>query len=152
MKDVYLNIIILIERLHRLFLEVVKVELESMKVYDITNVQCFTLYNIGKNKLTVGEITNRGYYLGSNVTYNLKKMIENKYLVQKQSSHDKRSCYVQLSEKGLDLYDKFEDMLSKHIKSLPINGLEEKKVKNLSDYLKLLESFWSFIQSHNLRF
>lgn len=74
MKEVYFDAIIAIERLHRLFLDVVKIELDRLQIQDINNIQCFILYNIGENLLTVGEVSNRGYYLGSNVTYNLKNM------------------------------------------------------------------------------
>ena len=73
-KEVYFDAIIAIERLHRLFLDVVKIELDRLQIQDINNIQCFILYNIGENLLTVGEVSNRGYYLGSNVTYNLKNM------------------------------------------------------------------------------
>src|SRR5260221_14195497 len=96
-QEKYFEIVMLLERLHRLFLDVVKAELDRNRIVDINNVQCMILYNIGKTKLTVGEISNRGYYLGSNVTYNLKKMVENGYLVQEQAPHDRRSSTIQLS-------------------------------------------------------
>ena len=151
MKDIYFDSIILIERLHRLFLEVIKAELDKMKVHDINNIQCFILYNIGTNKLTVGEITNRGYYLGSNVTYNLKKMVENGYLIQKQSLHDRRSSHIQLSNKGLDLYNSFEKLFEAHSKNLNHNGLLEAKVHELVSLLGKMESFWSFLITHDIR-
>lgn len=73
MKALYFESITLIERLHFLFLDVMKTELDRLRIFDINNVQCFILYNVGKNEMTVGELSNRGYYLGSNVSYNLKK-------------------------------------------------------------------------------
>ena len=81
MKDSYLEAIKLIERLHRQFLEVVKTELDRNGIEDINNVQALILFNIGSDELTVGELTNRGYYLGSNVSYNVRKMVENGYLI-----------------------------------------------------------------------
>src|SRR3546814_5884749 len=87
----YLSSINLIERLHRQFLEVVKGELDRLGVQDINNVQALILYNIADDELTVGELTNRGYYLGSNVSYNVKKMVENDDLIQERSTHDRRS-------------------------------------------------------------
>ncbi|MDP2193661.1 MAG: helix-turn-helix domain-containing protein, partial [Alphaproteobacteria bacterium] len=94
MKDTYLESVIMVERVHRLFLEVLKIELEKIGVIDINNVQSLVLYNIGEGQLTVGELTNRGYYLGSNVSYNLRKMVQYDYVEQIQSAHDKRSSYV----------------------------------------------------------
>ena len=82
MRQPYYDSILLIERLHRHFLEVLKTELDRLGIQDINNVQSLILYNIGDDELTVGELTARGYYLGSNVSYNVKKMVENGYLGQ----------------------------------------------------------------------
>ena len=94
MQDQYFQLVMMIERLHRLFLDVVKLELDRMKIIDINNIQAMILYNVGQSKLTVGEIANRGYYLGSNVTYNLKKLVKSGYLIQEISPHDRRSSYL----------------------------------------------------------
>ena len=60
-----MEVISLVERLHRHFLEVVKLELEGLGIYDINNVQGMMLFNIGDAEMTVGELTLRGCYLGS---------------------------------------------------------------------------------------
>lgn len=152
MKEIYFETVMSMERLHRLFLEVIKAELDRMKILDINNVQCFILYNIGPNELTVGEVSNRGYYLGSNVTYNLKKMVENGYILQKQSVHDKRSSHVRLSEKGLKLYEKFDQILSQQTKNLKHNGISDQDLKTLRSLLQRLEAFWNFSLTHDLKY
>lgn len=152
MKEVYFDAIMAIERLHRLFLEVVKAEIDRLHIVDINNVQCFILYNIGTSRLTVGEVSNRGYYLGSNVTYNLKKMVENGYLEQEQSQHDKRSSYVKLTKKGLDLYQRFDQILGQHIKNLKHNNVNDADLKELKSLLQRLEAFWTFTITHDIRF
>src|ERR1019366_1599773 len=106
MSNGYLEVISLVERLHRHFLEVVKLELDGFGIHDINNVQGLMLFNIGDAEMTVGELTLRGCYLGSNVSYNVKKMLENGYIVQERSSHDRRSVRVRLSDKGLELHQK----------------------------------------------
>ncbi|MGI4852012.1 MAG: MarR family winged helix-turn-helix transcriptional regulator [Janthinobacterium lividum] len=151
MKEIYFDAIMTIERLHRLFLEVVRVELDRMKILDISNVQCFILYNIGENQLTVGEVTNRGYYLGSNVTYNLKKMVENGYLTQIQSTHDKRSSHIKLSSKGLKLFESFDKILMQHTSNMKHNGVSDQDLKSLKSLLQKLESFWGFAMTHDIR-
>ncbi|MBM3504841.1 MAG: winged helix DNA-binding protein [Alphaproteobacteria bacterium] len=108
LKRLYLQSLQLIERLHRRFLDVVKVELDRLRIPDINNIQALILYNIGNDTMTVGELTTRGYYLGSNVSYNVKKMSENGYLVQERSPHDRRSVQIRLTEKGLELYQKID--------------------------------------------
>jgi len=71
-----------------------------MGVRDINNVQGMILFNIGEAEMTVGELTLRGCYLGSNVSYNLRKLVEQGYLAQQRSVHDRRSVHVRLTEKG----------------------------------------------------
>ena len=112
MEKGYLEVIGLIERLHRQFLEVVKAELDSLNIKDINNVQSLILYNIASEEVTVGELTYRGYYLGSNVSYNLKKMVETGYLEQERSTHDRRTVRVRLSEKGKALHVKLAEMFA----------------------------------------
>ena len=94
MKQSYLETIRLIERLHRRFLDVIKTELDRLGIEDINNVQTLILSNISNEQLTVGELTARGYYLGSNVSYNVKKLVENGYLNQERSPHDRRMTRV----------------------------------------------------------
>src|SRR5688572_12485537 len=114
-KSTYIETILLVERLHRRFLDVVKTELDRLKVDDINNVQTLILYNISGEQLTVGELTNRGYYLGSNVSYNIKKLVENGYILQEKAPHDKRSTRVRLSEKGLTLCEAIDKLYQRHI-------------------------------------
>jgi len=150
MKALYFETITLVERLHHLFLDVLKAELDRLRIFDINNIQCFILYNVGKNEMTVGEISNRGYYLGSNVSYNLKKLVKNGYFIQEKAAHDKRASKIRLSEKGIKLYDKLDKILTQQASNLKHNGITD---QNLTESLKLLrkiESYWNFIVSHGL--
>jgi len=150
-KVIYLELIMLFERLHRLFLEVVGIELDRMSVKDLSNVQALVLYNIGVNQITVGEITTRGYYLGSNVSYNLKKMVDNGYIIQKTSPSDKRSVYVSLSTKGKQIYKKIEGVLEEHVKNLPHNHFSANTLKTFLSQSRQLETFLSQVLMHNVR-
>jgi DNA-binding MarR family transcriptional regulator len=118
MDNPYLEVVSLVERLHRQFLEVVKLELEGFGIHDINNVQAMMLFNIGDAEMTVGELTLRGCYLGSNVSYNVKKMVENKYLAHERSVHDRRSVHVRLTEKGIKLRDNLTVMHQRHAELL----------------------------------
>ena len=114
-----------------------------MGIQDINNVQSLILYNIGDDELTVGELTARGYYLGSNVSYNVKKMVENGYLGQERSPHDRRSVRVRLSDKGLDLRDKISSMFERQIKALDKAGLNDEELIKANETMRKLERFWS---------
>jgi DNA-binding MarR family transcriptional regulator len=138
----YYDSINLIERLHRQFLDILKVELERANILDINNVQSMILHNIGTDELTVGELTVRGYYLGSNVSYNVKKMVENGYLVQERSIHDKRSIRVKLSDKGRKLNDAIIRLYKKHEERLGGSGLQTTRLESMNQVLRDLETFW----------
>jgi len=139
----YFEAIQLIERLHRYFLDVVKVELDRQGTQDINNVQAMILYNIGHDDMTVGELTLRGYYLGSNVSYNVKKMGENGYIEQERSVHDKRSIRVKLSDKGRALYKVLDEMFSRHVEKIKGTELTDARITESIKTMKMFERFWS---------
>ena len=142
MTNAYAEVISLIERLHRHFLEVVKLELDGLGIHDINNVQGMMLYNIGDAEMTVGELTLRGCYLGSNVSYNVKKMVENGYLAQERSLHDLRSIRVRLTEKGTNLRDRVSGMLQRHQEMLSQTALSVDDLQAVEITLHRLERFW----------
>jgi DNA-binding MarR family transcriptional regulator len=143
MKTAYLDVISLIERLHRQFLEVVKLELDGRGIRDINNVQAMVLFNIGDAEMTVGELTLRGCYLGSNVSYNVKKMVEQGYLSQTRSVHDRRSAHVRLSEKGRQLRESLMAMHRCHINMLPNAAIGAEDLQATEITLRQLGQFWS---------
>jgi DNA-binding MarR family transcriptional regulator len=142
MANNYLEAISLIERLHRHFLEVVKLELDGLGIHDINNVQGLMLFNIGDAEMTVGELTLRGCYLGSNVSYNVKKMVENGYLEQERSVHDRRSIHVRLTDKGRALCEQLNGMHSRHIDMLSQTPIKEADMEVVITTLRRLERFW----------
>lgn len=143
MKRVYLEVVALVERLHRQFLEVVKTEIDRMGVHDVNNVQAMILYHIGKDELTVGELTQRGYYLGSNVSYNLKKLVDNGYIHHQRSKTDRRSVRVRLTPKGKDVYNVVDGLFERQLTMIEkVAGLSVADLKGLNQSLSRLERFW----------
>ena len=142
MTEEYLTVISLIGRLHRQFLEIVKLELDGADIRDINNVQAVMLFNLGDAEMTVGELTLRGCYLGSNVSYNVKKMVENGYLVQERSVHDRRSIHVKLTEKGRALRDQLSGMHRRHVEMLSATAVTDDDLQNVIVTLRRLERFW----------
>jgi DNA-binding MarR family transcriptional regulator len=142
-RGVYWESLTLIERLHRQFLDLLKSDLEKLGYSDINNVQSLILYNIGDDNLTVGDLTHRGYYLGSNVSYNLKKLVENGYLDQERSRHDRRSSKVQLTEKGADLRGKLAELFDTQVEQLDESSrLDGDELTEMIRMLKAMERFW----------
>ncbi len=140
--DEYLSAIRMIERLHRQFLEMVRKILDAEGVRDLNAAQAVVLYHIGEEDVTVGELTNRGYYLGSNPSYNVRKMVEAGYLVQERSRHDKRSTRLRLTEKGLELRGTLQDMFNRQTMALGPDSVSEDDLRTANEILARLERFW----------
>lgn len=143
MKASYLETIALIERLHRQCMDVVKNELDRQGVRDLNAVQAMILFNLGEAELTVGELTQRGYYLGSNVSYNVKKMVEHGYLKQERSPHDKRATHLRCSDKGLQVCHQLDALFEAHAGELGNTGLDDNNIAAANDALQRLEGYWA---------
>lgn len=143
MKNAYLESIALIERLHRRFLDVVRAELERLGIQDINNVQALILFNVGADEYTVGELTQRGYYLGTNVTYNLKKLVEYGYVMQARSAHDRRSVRIRLTERGIKLRHEIDAAYDHHVEVLTAGKSGPKNLDEINSTMRALERFWT---------
>jgi len=128
LKLEYLEVVVLAERLHRQFLDVIQLELDVRGIRDINNVQALMLHNIGDAEMTVSELMWRGCYLGSNVSYNLKKLTEIGYIDQERSPHDKRVIMVRLSEKGAELCAILKNMNARHLEALTNGNLKSEDI------------------------
>ena len=140
----YLDTLAMIERLHRLLLDLIKDEFERLGVLDINAVQALLLFNIGQNEVTAGELKSRGYYQGSNVSYNLKKLVEMGYMHHQRSEIDRRSVRVSLTDRGRDVCRQVGDLFVRHSE-----GMEKRNVVGFTDMsdinslLKRIERYWS---------
>jgi DNA-binding MarR family transcriptional regulator len=144
LKNRYLVSLKLIERLHRLLLDVIKDEFERLGRSDVNSVQALLLYNIGDAELTAGELTSRGYYLGSNVSYNLKKLVDAGYISHQRSTVDRRSVRVKLTQKGQDVCSLVNALYQRQLKSLEqVGGIATDDLEVLNKALIRLERFWT---------
>jgi DNA-binding MarR family transcriptional regulator len=144
LKSRYLVSLKLVERLHRLLLDVIKDEFERLGRSDVNSVQALLLYNIGDAELTAGELTSRGYYLGSNVSYNLKKLVDAGYINHQRSTVDRRSVRVKLTEKGLEICRVVNALYQRQLKSLQqVGGINTEDLELLNKTLIRLERFWT---------
>jgi DNA-binding MarR family transcriptional regulator len=140
----YLMSLKIIERLHRLLLDVVKNEFERVGRADVNGVQALLLYNIGDCELTAGEIRTRGYYLGSNVSYNLKKLVDSGYIHHQRSKTDRRSVRVRLTPKGKEVYNVVNGLFERQLTMIEkVAGLSVADLKALNLSLGRMERFWS---------
>jgi len=144
MKSVYLDSLTLVERLHRRLLDVIKDEFDRMGRSDVNSVQALLLFNIGASELTAGELRTRGYYLGSNVSYNLKKLVDAGFIRHERSRVDRRSVRVSLTEEGLEVARIVNDLYDRHVQSIDkVGGISPEDFNHLNKTLQRLERFWT---------
>ena len=140
----YLEALTLIERLHRRLLDVIKDEFDRKGRADINAVQALLLFNIGDKELTAGELRTRGYYLGSNVSYNLKKLVEMGFLDHQRSRVDRRSVRIKLTEKGSEVCETVRALYEKHVRTVEqVGGITADEFAGLNKSLHRLERFWT---------
>jgi DNA-binding MarR family transcriptional regulator len=142
--DGYLESLSMVERLHRLLLDVIKDEFERIGLLDINAVQALLLFNIGDNEVTAGELKSRGYYQGSNVSYNLKKLVEMGYMHHQRCEIDRRSVRVRLTEKGRMVRDTVANLFARQADGLEKHGvLGTDAIDRVNHSLKRIERYWS---------
>ncbi|WP_027259418.1 MULTISPECIES: MarR family winged helix-turn-helix transcriptional regulator [Leisingera] len=140
----YLEALGLLERLHRLLLDVIKDEFERVGVLEINAVQALLLFNIGDNEVTAGELKTRGYYQGSNVSYNLKKLVEMGYMHHQRCEIDRRSVRVRLTQRGREIRDIVSALFSRHAEGLENKDvISSEGIDDISTALKRMERYWS---------
>ncbi len=143
MKKNYLELTHLIERLHRRYLDVLRTELNRLGVRDINGVQVMLLANVGTEEIVIRDLIERGYYQGSNVSYNIKKLVELGYLDQERSSHDKRSVSIKLTEKAIEIVKKIRELEDNNANIFNGQQKSPEESEILLDSLRRLERMWS---------
>lgn len=132
-----------IERLHRLLLDVIKDEFERLRIAEINSVQALLLFNIGAEELTAGELKGRGYYQGSNVSYNLKKLVENGFLHHQRCNVDRRAVRIKLTDKGREIHELVGKLHARHACNfMSMADDDERALEELNDRMERLETFW----------
>ena len=140
----YLETLSLVERLHRLLLDVIKDEFERLGVLEINAVQALLLFNIGENEVTAGELKTRGYYQGSNVSYNLKKLVDMGYMHHQRCEIDRRSVRVRLTPRGREIRDIVSALFRRHAATLEDRAvLDHLGLDDVAGALKRMERFWT---------
>ncbi len=140
----YLEALALVERLHRLLLDVIKDEFERVGVLEINAVQALLLFNIGDNEVTAGELKTRGYYQGSNVSYNLKKLVEMGYMHHQRCEIDRRSVRVRLTQSGREIRDVVSGLFERHAEGLEgKNVISLEGIEDITTSLKRVERYWT---------
>jgi DNA-binding MarR family transcriptional regulator len=144
LRSLYLEALQLVERLHRRLLDVVKDEFDRNGQSDINATQALLLFNIGNSELTAGELRSRGYYLGSNVSYNLKKLVEMGFIHHQRSRVDRRSVRVSLTDKGNAIADQVAALYERHISSIEqVGGIQVDEFMAMNKSLQRLDRFWN---------
>lgn len=144
MLATYLESLALVERMHRLLLDVIKDEFERLGIIDLNAVQALLLFNIGENEVSAGELKSRGYYQGSNVSYNLKKLVETGYMHHQRCAIDRRAVRVRLTAQGHEVRAIVATLFERHAEGLMARDLASyTELDGINMALRRLERFWS---------
>ena len=142
--DSYLDSLKMVERLHRLLLDVVKDEFERLGILDVSPIQALLMFNVGDNEVTAGELKSRGYYQGSNVSYNLKKLVEAGFMHHERSEIDRRSVRVRLTEKGRGIHDVVSRLFATHSNGLLTRQvIDQAGIEDINGALRRMERYWT---------
>jgi DNA-binding MarR family transcriptional regulator len=143
-RTLYLEALQLVERLHRRLLDVIKDEFERNGRTDINSIQALLLFNIGNAELTAGELRSRGYYLGSNVSYNLKKLVDLGFINHQRSRIDRRSVRISLTAKGQQVAEIVAGLYDRHVGSIEqVGGINADEFQLMNKALLRLDRFWN---------
>ncbi len=143
MKREYLELTRSIERMHRRFLDVLRAELNRLGIREINAVQALLLANIGKEQILIRDLLERGYYQGSNVSYNIKRLSEMGYLQQQRSAHDRRSVSIALTPKAMDVVEKMRALEERIAGRLQDQDMSGPKITAVCEALRLVERVWT---------
>jgi DNA-binding MarR family transcriptional regulator len=140
----YANMIHLVERLHRRLMDVVTEAVGRANIQDVNAVQAIMLYNIADQELTVSELRERDYYMGSNSSYNVKKLVEGGFLCYAKSRIDRRTVRISLGVRGKEVHGIVARAYQKHAATVEqLGGIPPGDFDLVNRSLQRLDRFWS---------
>ncbi|WP_134724719.1 MarR family winged helix-turn-helix transcriptional regulator [Paracoccus luteus] len=144
MAAAYAESLQILDRLHRLMLDLIKDEFERLAQDDLTPVQALLLYNLGAAEVSAGELRSRGMYQGSNVSYNLKKLVQMGYVHHARCDMDRRSVRVRLSDSGVEVRDTVARLFARHAAGLRMSGvLDDPPLPQVNLQWRRVERYWA---------
>ncbi len=108
----------------------------------LNNVHILEAVNSFENCCTMSELAGKLRVTVSTLSTNIKKLIDNNYLLKRQSKADKRVFYVKLTPKGNKILKIHEEYHKKMIDLIATN-LSNKETADLIDLLSKIKYFFS---------
>lgn len=139
----HLDLVRLVERVHRRFLDLFRIDLTRLGTEDLSPSQVMMLFTIGDDELTVRDLVERGYYQGSNASYNLKRLVNAGYVERNASLRDRRSARIKLSEKGRSLCELVRKIDKAYQDLVASNEQDMRDLETTFRTLRRLEDVWS---------
>ncbi|MDR6770894.1 MarR family transcriptional regulator [Azospirillum sp. BE72] len=140
---VYTDLGRVMESITRRFLDVLRMELARIGVTDLSPTQALMLLHIGTEELSVRDLLERGYYLGSNASYNLKHLVEAGYVDRSPSLRDRRAARLKLSEQGLATCEGLKKLEATRADSLLRSDSDGADFETTYRTLRRLERAWT---------
>lgn len=138
-------------RMHTIFMEIIRLELERLGVYNLTSTQYMILQHLGTDRIPVGDLSLRISYFGTNISYNVRKMVESGHLIQEKAEHDHRTHYVFISPQSKELIGKMDQALEEHGEMLIKYGIDKAHICGILSAIEKIDDFWTYTLSHRYR-
>lgn len=142
-RQFYDEVTQIVERMHRRYLDVIRLELQSLGIRDINSVQALILVSMRDEEMLIRDLIQRYYYLGSSTNYNIKKLVECGYLEHERARHDRRSVRIRLSAKGRDLVAELNQLQKQHADTLTAEGDLSQDINATRRWLRRVERVWA---------
>lgn len=132
-----------VERIYRRFADLLRVDLIRLGKDDISPAQVALLFTIGEDELSVRDLLDRGHYMGSNASYNLKQLAESGYVERQVMARDRRSARLKLTAKGLELCQALNELHAEYHDAVTNNLEDQQEMETALRTLRRLEEFWT---------
>lgn len=132
-----------VERINRRFADLLRIEMGKLGVVDIGPAQVMVLFTIGSDELSVRDLLDKGHYLGSNVSYYLKQLVDLGYIDRAASPRDRRSARISLTDRGRAVCDALRAADESYHRMIVRDEDEGRELEIAYRVLQKLELVWT---------
>ncbi len=145
-RTLYIETITRLQSLNHQLLDQIKDEFKRIGWNEVNPAQALMLFHIGAgNEIAAGDVRARGYYFGSNASYNLMKLRDGNYIERRSYPADRRVVKIALTPKGEEVAEVVDDLIKRHLRAVgEVNSdLTSEHLKTLNNELEHLERVWT---------
>lgn len=137
MDNSFYDLTVNINKLNKLFLETIDLELKTNQIFDVTPMQALLILNIADDKKNINHLQS-DYYIGKNTSYNTNNLAKRGYITRTIGKEDKRCVIISLTEKGKELYDFLCCVIKSRLKALQEREIDVTHINTILSELQVI--------------